>query len=443
MQVRLSNHKMSGLVPVVRNITFGFESYIVENRKEGAWEQQMFTLKHPELMPAVKDLVGGLMSFIVADNDLPILVIKVPKEYILSSRINRFIKLYLVSIDIEGQRTFGLVTAFFDDDDEPLVVKTPLFRDSLIIDLLDLLSNEYIEIYFFDELSRERLVYRAKISVPEEAKKKMNEISLLAPSLPTIRKMIDQLDKSFGCRSSVDDEEAILIYLDESVYGEDIFIQDTRQNNHSYHGARGYSHTMLEREEPGSYQEEDIIQCLLLVFSPEQIYLSPNRVYDNEEMCDILVITDKTILIIQAKDSPNIERISKQKLGRKRKNVLSALKKAIKQVKGAIGYYRRDSGSLELLIDDERRLIATASLKIRSMIIVKELFDDQYIEYSTSILDIHHSKDVPCIPLDYPTFYQFCKNSPTEEDFFGTYDIVMSWAIERGQYPKPRFGLVK
>lgn len=403
----------------------------------------MFTLKYPELIPAVKDLVGGLMSFKVADNDLPILVIKVPKEYILSARINRFIKLYLLPVDIEGQRTFGLVTAFFDDDDEPLVVKTPLFKDSFVIDLLDLLSNEDIEVYFFDELSRERLIYRAKLSIPEETKMKLDDMSLLAPSLPTIRKMIDQIDMSFGCRSSVDDEQAIRIHLDESVYGEDIFILDARPKHHSYHGARGHSHTMLERKEPGSYQEEDIIQCLLLAFDPEQIYLSPKRVYDNEEMCDILVITDKNILIIQAKDSPNIERISTQKLDRKRRNVLSALTKAINQVKGAIGYYRRDSGTLEFLIDDKRHAIDTESLSVRSMVVVKELFDDQYIEYSDSILDIYHSKDVPCIPLDYPTFYQFCKNCPSEGDFFDTYDIVMGWAIEHGQYPKPRFGLVE
>ena len=403
----------------------------------------MFTLKYPELMPAVKDLVGGLISFNDADSDLPILVIKVPKEYILSARINQFIKLYLLPIHIEGQRTFGLVTAFFDDDDEPLVVKTPLFKDPFVIGLLDLLSNEDIEVYFFDELSREMLVYRAKVSIPAQAKMKLDDMFLLAPSLSTIKKMIDQIDMSFVCRSSVDDEQAIRIHLSESVYGEDIFIQDVRPKHHSYHGARGHSYTMLERKEPGIYQEEDIIQCLLLAFSPEQIYLSPKRVHDNEEMCDILVLTDKNILIIQAKDSPNIDRISTQKLDRKRKNVLSALKKAINQVKGAIGYYRRDNSTLEFLIDDKRHSIDTESLRVRSMVVVKELFDDQYAEYSTSIFDIYRSKEVPCILLDYPTFYRFCMNCPSEDDFFNTYDSVMDRAIEHGQYPKLRFGLVE
>ena len=197
---------------------------------------------------------------------------------------------------------------------------------------------------------------------------------------------------------------------------------------------------MLEREEPGSYQEEDIIRCLLLVFQPNDIYLNPKRVYDNEEMCDILVITGKRLLIIQAKDSPNIERISRQKLSRKRSNVLSALRKATEQVKGAVGYYRRLSGRLDFIINDEIHSVDTNSLSVMTLIVVKELFSDQYLEFSSILLDVYRNRDAPCIALDYHEFYQFCFHLHNEEDFFNAYNIVMTRAVETGVYPRLRFG---
>ncbi len=401
----------------------------------------MLTLLHPSLVPTIKQLPIGLLPLIFTDEEHPALVVKAPKECILTAKVNGNIKIYLVPILIENTNTFGLVTAFFDDNDEPLIIRSPLFLEYFSKDLFKLLKNEQINIHFFDELSRERLMYCADVIIPHETQNKIDEIVLLDFSLSRARTMIDAMEISFCTRTMLDDEQAITILLNESVYGDDLFIQDMNTTRHSYHGSRGFSHTTLVREEPGSYQEEDIIQCLLLVFQPDQIYLSPKRTYDKEEMCDILVITDTNILIIQAKDSPNIERISRQKLSRKRSNVLGALKKATEQVKGSIGYYRRISGRLEFLINGELHSVDTTSLEIKTLIVVKELFNDQYDEYRPIFLDVYKNKDVPCVIFDYPEFHQFCFNLPNENAFFYAYNLAMTNAVENGINPRLRFTL--
>ncbi|MDD2723038.1 MAG: hypothetical protein PHH59_03320 [Methylovulum sp.] len=403
----------------------------------------MLTLQYPSLMLIIQQMPVGILPLLLKDEECPIFIVKAPKEYILAAKINASLKIYLVPVIVDNQKTFGLVTAFFDDEDEPLVIKTPLFSDDFSITLFESLRNGRINVHFFDELSRERLVYRAHITIPDETQQKIDEITLLDFSFPNARAMMDEIETFFGLRTSLDDDRAIGVSLNESVYGEDLFIQDLRPEQHSYHGSRGFSHTILEREEPGSYQEEDIIQCLLSVFSPEQIYLSPKRIHDKEEICDILVITDTKLLIIQAKDSPNIKRISRQKLSRKRSNVVGALKKAIEQVKGAIGYYRRIGGRLEFLINGKQYSIDTTQLEVKALIVVKELFNDQYSEYSPLLLEVFRDKAVPCIALDYPELYQFCAHLQNEEDFFDAYNTVMVYAAKYGEYPRLRFGLVE
>ncbi len=402
----------------------------------------MLTLRYPSILAEIQQMPVGILPIILEDKELPILIVKAPKEYILAAKLEKRLKVYIVNLCIENKSTLALVTAFFDDEDEPLIIKTPLFLEDFSATLFKLLKTYRVKVHFFDELSRERLIYSSDIRIPIEAQQKIDDVPLLNFSLPNAREMIINIDRWFGERTDLDDEQAITISLNESAYDEDILIQDTRLDLRSYHGARGFSHSTLEREEPGSYQEEDIIQCLLSVFPPEQIYLSPMRIYDNEEVCDILVATDTKVLLIQAKDSPNIERISRQKILRKRKNVIASLKKAIKQVKGAIGYYRRIEGRLEFFIKGERHSINTESLEVKTLIVVKELFSDQYAEYSPLVLDVFRGKNVPCIALDYPELYEYCYHLRDEDAFFNAYNIVMNHAAKHGEYNRLRFGLV-
>lgn len=401
----------------------------------------MLTLLYPNLIPIIQEMPAGILSINVEDKACPMFIVKAPKEYILAAKINAGFKIYLAPVQIDNQRTFGFVTAFFDDEDEPLVIRTPLFADDFARILLDSLRNGQINVHFFDELAREQLVYRAEVTIPDVTQKKINKLSLLKPSRPDARVIIDEMSEWFSLRTSCDDNEAINVFFSELTFGENLFIQDMRPERHAYHGSRGHSHTFLEREEAGRYQEEDVINCLLLIFEADKIYHSPKRVYDGEEICDILVVTDSKLLIIQTKDSPNTERISRQSLSRKRSNVLRALKKAINQVKGAVGYCQRIKDKLEFVINGNQYSIDISGLEVMALVVVKELFNNQYIEYSELLLDLFEDKAVPCIALDYPELYLFCVHLRNEDSFFAAFNTLLAHAVTHGSYPRLRFGL--
>lgn len=402
----------------------------------------MLSLMHPEVLPDIAAFPGGLQVLRLQDSDRPVLIVKVPKEYILAAKINGGFRIYLTPARIDGQVAWGLVTAFFDDADEPLALRTPLLDEEWAAEVLDALRSDVVDVHFFDELARERLVYRASVKVPEATVQHIESIELLPFSIPRARALLDGIEAYFGLRTPTDEAEAIEVSFEEALFGEDLFIQDARMDLHAYHGARGFSHTMLEREEPGQYQEEDIIQCLQMIFLPQQIYLGPRRTYDGEELCDVLVVSDSRILVVQAKDSPNVEKISRQTLKRKRANVMSALRKAIEQVKGAVGYIRRNTGTLEFRINGELHTIALAGRRLKTLIVVKELFNDQFAEYSEPLRRLSTDKDVECVALDYPEFYSYCTHLGNEAGFFEAYDVVTDYAKQQGEYPRLRFGLV-
>jgi hypothetical protein len=401
----------------------------------------MLTINFPQILPTIRKLPGGLLPINVPDQELPSLVVKVPKEYILAAKLNASFKIYLTPVQIKDQTTYGLVVAFFDDGDQPLAVRIPTVNDEGSKLVFDTLKKEKIKVHFFDELAREYLVYSAAVTIPQVTREHIDKANWLEPSITNARLIIEGISANFGLRTPQDDDEAIVVSLNESLYGQDLFLLDLQPENHIFKGAQDFSHTVLEREEPGHYQEKDIIQVLQQIFSPDQIYLSPKRTNDKEEVCDILLVTETTILIIQAKDSPNIERISKQSLARKRSNIMRALRKAVEQVKGAVGYIRRQPNRLEFLIDERMISINIGDRKLKTLVIVKELFNDQFKEYSPIIFNLVHERSVDCIALDYPELYSYCNHLKDESDFFKAYDLVMSNARERGEYPRLRFGL--
>ncbi|WP_299768913.1 hypothetical protein [uncultured Pseudoteredinibacter sp.] len=399
----------------------------------------MLSILYPNLVPEIEQANIGIFP-IPIDNDEFVLIVKAPKEFILTAKANGEIAVYVIPLILDNTKTIGLVTAFFDDEDEPLMISTPLWNDEASMDLLRLVTGRKLDIHFFDDHSRELLQYHATIDINDVVVERVNNARFLEFSYPRAWDSIDQMSLKFCTRDSVDDQLAVKITLEKAVYGEDIFIQDARTNLHSYVGARGFSHTMLEREEPGQYQEEDIVRSLFTIFTQDQIYLNPLRTYDKEEVCDILVVTDKTVLLVQAKDSPNTERVLGQTLQRKRKNALKALKKAVAQTKGAIGYYDRIPEIFEFLINKDLYSIPKINRKLRSLIVVKELFVDQSDVFSPLVLEIFEEKGNPCLPLDYLGLRDICIHCRNQDEFFDCYDKLTESALNKGIYPEFRFG---
>jgi len=292
----------------------------------------MLTVLHPELYHQILSYPVGIMAAPDPDGGNPFLIVKAQKEFLLAAKISGFIKVYVCPADLDGKETLALAFAFFDDEDEPLIIRTALLDDVESRHLLATLTSPSINVHFFDEHGREFLVYEAEIDVPEVTKSRLDGLRLLGSDFVQAQHMLHGVATWFGLRTSKDDEEALTVRLVHAPFGESLAIQDARYPLHQHHGAKGYSISTLEREEPGNFQEEDIIKCLAMCFPQSQLYHGPLRTTDKEEICDVLVVTDDRVLIIQAKDSPNVERIAKQKLSRKQTNAMTAFKKAVAQI---------------------------------------------------------------------------------------------------------------
>src|SRR5690242_9543143 len=115
----------------------------------------MLTILHPEILSHIAELPAGLSPLMIEGEKDIILVIKGPKEAILAAKINRGFRFYLAPINVNGIRTWSLITAFFDDEQNPMHIWTPLFGDDLTSVLCRLLASETFDVHFFDENNRE------------------------------------------------------------------------------------------------------------------------------------------------------------------------------------------------------------------------------------------------------------------------------------------------
>ncbi len=399
----------------------------------------MLTALHPELLAQIQAFPAGLCALgAPSTSDRPILVVKALKEGILAAHLNRNIKIYLPSFQ-PGTVVAGLVTAFFDDADEPLVLRSPLFGDEHSRKLLEHLQQPILDVHLFDEHTRELLAFRCAVSIPPITRKRLQEVLLEPFSYATAGRNLDRMQEWFGLRSAKDDAEAITLDFEESLMPEDIYLVDLVPENNAFVGAPSFSTSHLVREEPGSLQEHDIALLLHRVFPASQIYKSPLRIKDREEIADLLVISSSSLLFVQAKDSPNTEGVLRNSMVRKRATVLKSLKKALGQTRGAVRY-AKGAEPMAFFIGKSRVEIPVAHLPWRALVVVKELFDADRAAYSSTMLQLGREARLPCLTLDYGELNMYTSNLRHEAEFVAALDRAVGEGESTGIIPRLRFG---
>lgn len=387
---------------------------------------------------------GGLLVLPRPFPESPILLVKAPHQYLLTARMNRGFSLYVAPAEFDEASTIGIMAAFFDDADEPLTIWTPLFDEPASHLLVQtLLQRSKLEIRMVDEHDREFLGYTATLTLSVRA-----QLRLHTPLLKISHEFAKAAQQAaaiwFAIRGKEDDAEAITLGLSAPLYPEDRTFKDERPDLYRFHGGKGATEVPLVKLEPGQFQELDIILLLQRVFEPEQIYHSPRRVYDEEEIGDAIVVTDDVCFIVQAKDSPNTELILKNTIFRKRAKAKSQLKEGGDQVSGAIGYLERIKPLRFFMGKGEERREVTIDLgkrMILSLVVVRETFLEDYAEYSKTLMKLFDDIKLPCIGLGYMELIQYCTFCPTPGEFFGAYFEVFDYAMEHGEFPRLRFGV--
>lgn len=283
----------------------------------------MLALSHPDIARELLAFPGGLVP-IRPDGKLS-LAIKASKEALLAVQEQRGFSVYVVPIPATDGEAVSIVTAFFDDADEPLVIRTPLFGDETpSVETVALLMAEEIDVYLFDELGWERMSYRCTVEDPGSYFKSNDEVRLAPFSRANSTAILNILGEWFGLRTPEDDARAIKVRLQEELWPSDQVILDVREGPNDYLGSDGFVMTALERDalRPGFHQERDIAALLRRFLASEQIILNPFKRNSDKEFADVVCGTSDTVLIIQAKDSPNTPQALARKLDRKRRTGL-------------------------------------------------------------------------------------------------------------------------
>jgi hypothetical protein len=317
------------------------------------------------------------------------------------------------------------------------VIRTWLFDEIDPQNLRQMLLLETLDIYFFDDNSRELLGYQADLKCVSITRGHLAYAPLLPLDLEAAKAADDQMMSWFSLRSADEDAWAIAISFRKALIPEDIFLMDMIPQHYGYKGAPAFSHSQLIREYPGEFQERDIAHLLQRVFLPEQIYINPLSVIDGKEITDLLVVTDASALFIQAKDSPNTEQVMRNSLRRKKTTTQKALTKAINQTRGALRY-SRSMAPMKAIVGNQTLEIELCGLDLRALIIVTELFNDEYELYTPPALSLSAETQVPCIPLDYRELDDYTRHLAGEDAFFAAFDRVFVHGLENGIFPRLR-----
>lgn len=283
------------------------------------------TIMRPEITGFLKQFPGGLwLPKLEFDGvNAPTLVVKAPKEFILTAKLKQTFSFYLVEVKVDDNPALGLITAFFDDPESPLALTTPLTSGDYFVDALAKLPDEF-NVCFFDEHDRELLSYRCQAELSDFRKyifgfKHIDKIYAPQVSRETVR--------SFSNRTTEDDKNSISVNFLKELFPSELLIYDERKEAHKYRGSSGFSIATLNREEPGKSQEQDIIFLLQRCYDADKIIHGPVKFSDGEELVDVAIHGDVCNILLQAKDSPNTEKTINRVLHRKQKRLSASCKK--------------------------------------------------------------------------------------------------------------------
>ena len=377
------------------------------------------TITNPEVVDTLEDSLGGLWPIRRGGDSRMILVVKAPREMAQTAKLRGRFRFYLVPVRIGGVATYGLLTAFFDDDDEPLVIRTPLFNEEITRDFLLLLSSDSFYVHFFDERNRELLGFRAENSNAHRFRALSNTIRFVSPTLERARQFLDDMQIWASVRSPSDDAAAFNIHLRERLFP-DILAEHV--------------------DNPGDLNESDIATALHHPFGGDHVFTNPIRADDGREFVDVLVATTKTLLLIQAKDSPSTESALTRNIVRKKATAAKHIRKATAQLKGSIDHLRSGE-SIQIITDGKRRNVSMSGHDVFGLVIVQELFDPERPACSPPVLTVFGETGIPCLILDHVEVQQLTFFRSTEESFVRTLGEIFSAACAHGAFPRSRFGL--
>ncbi len=156
------------------------------------------------------------------------------------------------------------------------------------------------------------------------------------------------------------------------------------------------------------------------------------------ELTDVLVVTDKVVLLAQAKDSPNTEASLRRSIDRKRSVIRNHIDKGAKQLRGALTHVLKRE-TIVLRAPSGPRTVDVADRAVVGLVAVREMFDDDYKACSAPVLAVADACEKPCVLLDYAALHLMALRLASPARLINGFYQMFAVAMEHGEFPKPRF----
>ncbi|EEV5301816.1 hypothetical protein HF405_002035 [Salmonella enterica] len=399
-----------------------------------------------DMEPLLNSYHLGLTTIFDELNDRVMLIVKAPKEMILAAKINGGFDIFIVPPDNKKIHIATLCSAFPEAPGSPIVIVTPMFNSNLSLGILKLLKSKKFTVHFFDENNRELLGYECQHEYSKYGKDALETLTLVERDLSLLNFTINDIDPEKIQKNGINN--FIAIKFGKPTMPDDFVRIDTMFSSNNYHGALnsevglgGVGVSRLIVDEPGAYQERDIALILERVFHGGEIYLNPHndKLKEREEITDVMVAYGDSVLLIQAKDSPNTQKIINNKLERKINTSKKHFDKATAQMQGAIKYFN-NGGVTHFYIGEKRHSLNTDGKSFFGLIVLKEIFIEHRKAFSSKVLMLSDITDVPCLFIEYGDLHSITFNSIKQPGFF--FDIIRGMhkhGVDTGLIPKPRF----
>jgi hypothetical protein len=174
------------------------------------------------------------------------------------------------------------------------------------------------------------------------------------------------------------------------------------------------------------------------VFRQERIYLNPVKSVDGEEFVDVLVVGDQCAYLIQAKDSPNTERVLRNSVERKRIKSINQVQHGANQLKGAFAFVA-DNPKLDLKMRGTRMVVDLTDMPLLGIIVAKELFNDSMQEYSEILFELMENVENYCLAFDFAELSLMTLHCPGEERYLGAVWQIFEGMKQHGELPRVRY----
>jgi hypothetical protein len=378
----------------------------------------LLSIEQPHLLPHLHQLKYGIQP-VIGPPGRSFFVIKISKEAILAARIKNGLKVYLFADDEGPASHLGIVTAFPDDHDEPTIVATTLFDgDDLLRDVRTVLSQPQFKLYLFDEHDRELMGVWVRHRDVERFRREIGAATFAPFDLSTFAVLANRLYQRFGIRNATDEEAAFTLSFGDRLYPD--------------HPAMMAD---LVREDPGPPQERDIAAMVGRSFPADAIYVNPFRADTGKELTDVLVVTDRVMLLIEAKDSPNTPLSLERTLDRKRLTIQKQIVKAANQLRGGLTYAKEADGVV-IVANAGPMCLPLGGRQLLGLIVVREMFDHDQQENSDPVLALVDDVKLPVMLIDYPGLHAITTNLRTPAGFLSALHDLFDMALEHGRFPR-------